>query len=147
MIEFRERRQGIIEGDKILATLRGNGQRLVQVDLPSAIALLLPACASKIDEDVAHGPGGHRIEVHSILPANAVGLLQPQVGFVDEGSRLQRMARTLAAQLLFADEFSKVFTQHYRITGSWANPQIGKVEENKAQAPGFQNRGEPAFPR
>ena len=54
---------------------------------------------------------------------------------------------TLAAQLLFADEFSKVFTQHYRITGSWANPQIGKLEENKTQAPGFQNRGEPAFPR
>ncbi|MNT20486.1 hypothetical protein D3C72_1557960 [compost metagenome] len=54
---------------------------------------------------------------------------------------------TLAAQLLFADEFSKVFTQHYRITGSWANPQIGKVEENKAQAPRFQNRAEPVLPR
>ncbi|WP_439684998.1 YhdP family protein [Cupriavidus oxalaticus] len=54
---------------------------------------------------------------------------------------------TLAAQLMFADEFSKVFTQHYRVTGSWANPQIGKVEENKAQVPGFQNRADPAFPR
>ncbi|WP_371704892.1 YhdP family protein [Cupriavidus sp. L7L] len=53
---------------------------------------------------------------------------------------------TLAAQLLFADEFSKVFTQHYRITGSWANPQIGKVEENNMQAPRFQNRAEPALP-
>ncbi len=50
---------------------------------------------------------------------------------------------TLAAQLLFADEFSKVFTQHYRITGSWANPQIGKLEDNKAQAPTFQNRATP----
>ncbi|WP_303740909.1 YhdP family phospholipid transporter, partial [Cupriavidus necator] len=54
---------------------------------------------------------------------------------------------TLAAQLLFADEFSKVFTQHYRITGSWANPQIGKLEDNKAQAPTFQNRADPALPR
>ncbi|WP_316148946.1 YhdP family protein [Cupriavidus sp. BIC8F] len=54
---------------------------------------------------------------------------------------------TLAAQLLFADEFSKVFTQHYRISGSWANPQIGKLEDNKAQAPTFQNRADPAFSR
>ncbi|WP_427312959.1 YhdP family protein [Cupriavidus sp. H39] len=54
---------------------------------------------------------------------------------------------TLAAQLLFADEFSKMFTQHYRISGSWANPQVGKVEDNKAQGPTFQNRADPAFPR
>jgi uncharacterized protein (TIGR02099 family) len=54
---------------------------------------------------------------------------------------------TLAAQLLFADEFSRVFTQHYRITGSWANPQIGKLEENKAQHPTYQNRTEPTLPR
>lgn len=38
---------------------------------------------------------------------------------------------TLAAQLLFADEFSKAFTQHYRVSGNWANPQISKVGENK----------------
>ena len=52
---------------------------------------------------------------------------------------------TLAAQLLFADEFSKAFTQHYRVTGSWANPEIGKVGDNKAQHPTYQNRTEPAF--
>ncbi|AQV93435.1 TIGR02099 family protein [Cupriavidus necator] len=54
---------------------------------------------------------------------------------------------TLAAQLLFADEFSKMFTQRYRITGSWANPQVGKLEDNKAPAPTLQHRAEPAIPR
>ncbi|MFC4520059.1 YhdP family protein [Cupriavidus pinatubonensis] len=54
---------------------------------------------------------------------------------------------TLAAQLLFADEFSKVFTQHYRITGSWANPQIGNLGDNKPQHPTYQNRAEPALQR
>ncbi|WP_354686096.1 YhdP family protein [Cupriavidus necator] len=54
---------------------------------------------------------------------------------------------TLAAQLLFADEFSKMFTQHYRVSGSWANPQIGKVEENKTQGRTFENRADPAFPK
>lgn len=39
---------------------------------------------------------------------------------------------TLAAQLLFADEFSKAFTQHYQVTGSWADPKIAKVGDNKA---------------
>jgi uncharacterized protein (TIGR02099 family) len=38
---------------------------------------------------------------------------------------------TLAAQLLFADEFSKAFTQHYRVSGGWANPQVTKVGDNK----------------
>lgn len=37
---------------------------------------------------------------------------------------------TLAAQLLFADEFSKAFTQHYKVTGSWAEPRIAKVGDN-----------------
>ncbi|WP_420992633.1 YhdP family protein [Cupriavidus sp. 30B13] len=41
---------------------------------------------------------------------------------------------TLAAQLIFADEFSKAFSRRYHISGSWANPQIGKVGENKGDA-------------
>lgn len=45
---------------------------------------------------------------------------------------------TLAAQLLFADEFSKAFTQHYHVTGSWADPQIVKVGDNRQQ------QGQPA---
>jgi uncharacterized protein (TIGR02099 family) len=40
---------------------------------------------------------------------------------------------TLAAQLLFADEFSKAFTQHYRVSGGWANPRVTKVGDNKPQ--------------
>jgi uncharacterized protein YhdP len=42
---------------------------------------------------------------------------------------------TLAAQLMFADEFSKVFTQHYRVHGGWASPQIAKVDDNTVQYP------------
>ncbi|WP_454720681.1 MULTISPECIES: YhdP family protein [Cupriavidus] len=41
---------------------------------------------------------------------------------------------TLAAQLIFADEFSKAFSRRYHISGNWANPQINKVGENKADA-------------
>lgn len=53
---------------------------------------------------------------------------------------------TLAAQLLFADEFSKVFTQHYRITGSWADPQVTKVDDAKSRPAPVQDRSG-AYPR
>ncbi|WP_244787021.1 YhdP family protein [Cupriavidus pauculus] len=53
---------------------------------------------------------------------------------------------TLAAQLLFADEFSKVFTMHYRVSGSWADPKISKVEENKASQAPIQDRSS-LYPR
>ena len=54
---------------------------------------------------------------------------------------------TLAAQLLFADEFSKAFSRRYHISGGWANPQIIKVGENKTDSPpvqGLFNRVYPA---
>ncbi|GJG93206.1 YhdP family protein [Cupriavidus pauculus] len=47
---------------------------------------------------------------------------------------------TLAAQLLFADEFSKVFTQHYHVSGSWADPKVTKVEDNKPRQAPVQER-------
>ncbi len=53
---------------------------------------------------------------------------------------------TLAAQLLFADEFSKVFTQHYRVSGSWADPKVTKLEDNKSRQPSVQERSG-AYPR
>lgn len=53
---------------------------------------------------------------------------------------------TLAAQLMFADEFSKVFTQHYRVSGSWADPKVTKVEDNKSRQPPVQERSG-AYPR
>ncbi|MDT6961104.1 YhdP family protein [Cupriavidus sp. SZY C1] len=53
---------------------------------------------------------------------------------------------TLAAQLLFADEFSKVFTQHYHVSGSWADPKVSKVEDNKSRPAPVQDRSS-VFPR
>lgn len=47
---------------------------------------------------------------------------------------------TLAAQPMFADEFSKVFTRHYRVSGSWADPKITKVEDNKPRQAPIQDR-------
>ncbi len=46
---------------------------------------------------------------------------------------------------MFADEISKVFTQHYRVSGSWADPKVTKVEDNKPQPPIQERSG--AYPR
>jgi len=53
---------------------------------------------------------------------------------------------TLAAQLIFADEFSRVFTQHYHVHGGWASPQIAKVEDNTTKLPSYQQRFGPLQP-
>lgn len=53
---------------------------------------------------------------------------------------------TLAAQLLFADEFSKAFSRRFHISGGWANPQIGKVRENKAEAPRIRDGANRVYP-
>ncbi|KJK23612.1 hypothetical protein UB46_15105 [Burkholderiaceae bacterium 16] len=53
---------------------------------------------------------------------------------------------TLAAQLMFADEFSKAFSRRYHISGSWANPQITKVGENRADTPPVQGPSNRVYP-
>ncbi|MDF3839149.1 YhdP family protein [Cupriavidus basilensis] len=53
---------------------------------------------------------------------------------------------TLAAQLMFADEFSKAFSRRYHISGGWANPQITKVGENKADSAPVQGSSGRVYP-
>ncbi len=43
-------------------------------------------------------------------------------------------------QLLFADEFSKVFTLHYRVPDRGPIRKITKVEDNKPRQPSIQDR-------
>ena len=75
-------------------------ERLVQRDARlRAAALLRAAGARPLDQDLAHRVRGDRAEVRAVLPALRAILHQPQVGLVDERRRLERLARTLAAQI------------------------------------------------
>src|SRR5262249_61977222 len=60
--------------------------------------------AGALDEDAAHGFGGRGEEVAAVTPLGLPGRMapqdQPQVGFVDEGGGLERLAGLLLGQLL-----------------------------------------------
>jgi len=51
-----------------------------------------------VDEDASHQLGGRTEELCPVLPANARLVHEPDVRFVDERRRLERVIRTLAAQ-------------------------------------------------
>jgi hypothetical protein len=52
-----------------------------------------------IDEDVAHDARRNSEEVGASLPLHALAVDQPQVGFVDERCRLERVSCTLLRHL------------------------------------------------
>ena len=56
---------------------------------------------SRLDEDAAHGLGGGGEEVIPPVPMPLVTLAdQPQVGFVNQGGRFQRLPRLLLGEAL-----------------------------------------------
>ena len=57
--------------------------------------------AGVLDEDAAHGLGGRREEVAAAVPVQRHLLVhEPQVGLVDQGGGLQRLAGRLLGELL-----------------------------------------------
>ena len=65
-------------------------------------ALMRVSGACMVGEDPPHGARGHGEEVHPILPRNVrVGHAQKRL--VDQGSRLQRVARAFTGHLLRGD--------------------------------------------
>ena len=62
----------------------------------AAPALHVLLRAREIDEDASHQASRHRQKVRAVLPVHALGLDQPQVGFVDERGRLERMVAFLS---------------------------------------------------
>ena len=53
-----------------------------------------------VDEDAAHGLRRCRHEMGAVLPVHALVVDQPQVGFVDQGRRLQAVAGALAPHVV-----------------------------------------------
>src|SRR5262245_3564506 len=77
--------------------------------------------AGVVDENAAHGLGGGSNEMTAVIPMqSSLATQPPQVGFVDQPSRLQRLPRLLLTQMsrrqlaqLFADQGQKL------LRGAW----------------------------
>ncbi len=68
--------------------------------LPKGVFERMDALASPrlVDEDAPHGDGGGTEEVAAPVPGHARLVDQAQVGFVDQGARLEQVAGTFLAQ-------------------------------------------------
>src|SRR5262249_2561360 len=74
--------------------------------------------AGVLDEDAAHGLGGGGEEVAAPLPVRPRARAdQPQVGLVDQGGRLQRLARLLLSQALGGEAAQLVVDQRQQLGG------------------------------
>jgi hypothetical protein len=98
----RQPRQRLVQEQNLVVVRRrgGVGVEQVQAAQPAAVADP-PLPAGVLDQDAAHGLGGSGEEVPT--PAPMLGLLaadQPQVGLVDEGGGLERLAGLLVREPL-----------------------------------------------
>jgi hypothetical protein len=98
-IDFGELRQCFIEYDEIAGFFRLKDGRFVQrrLSVPSSLGSLPSSC--DIHQDSAHELCGHRKKVSPVLPSDIFPADQPNVGFVDQGSRLQRMIWPLSCHV------------------------------------------------
>jgi hypothetical protein len=62
-----------------------------------------PSGAGGIDQHTPHDPGGHREEVLSVLPLDALDVDEAQIGLVNEGRWLKRVPTAFAAHVLACD--------------------------------------------
>src|SRR5260370_4041374 len=89
--------------------------------MPSALQRVV--CATVVNQDAPHEPGGNPEEMTAILPSLRRLVHQPEVGFMNEVCWLQRMPPALASQVrrgqtteLTVDQWNKV-GQTVTITG------------------------------
>ena len=95
--------EGLVQGEQAVAVPLLQGRLdVVEVEpaasAPGLAGLLVPG---PVDQDAPHGLGGRGEEVPAAVPVP--GLLpahQPEVGLVDQGGGLERLARLLLGQLL-----------------------------------------------
>ena len=69
----------------------------------AAAPLLGVAGPRVVDQDPAHGLGGDREEVAAVLPGDARLVDEAEIRLVDDGRRLERVARALSPELALGD--------------------------------------------
>jgi hypothetical protein len=99
-IELREPAEGLIDGQHIddAGLVRSNAYAPEGHECLAAAALLCLARSRVVDQDAAHDLGDHAIELRAVLPVGAALIDEPQVHFVDQCGRIQRVLAALSAQ-------------------------------------------------
>ena len=74
---------------------------------PRSAALGGRPASRVIDQDLANESGPNRVELGAVLPTNALQIDQPQIGFMDERRRRQRVVRRSARNRRWATRFRR----------------------------------------
>jgi|SRR6188474_1301347 hypothetical protein len=100
----REFSQGVVESDEILSGFHWHYQSFVKRHLSdSPPTLVVASRARKFDQNSAHHPRRQGEEVRSILPVDLSHLDQPEIRFVNQRRRLQRVTRMFASHVPASD--------------------------------------------
>src|SRR5262245_44583894 len=86
--------QGVVDGEELLVRCLVGYEKAVEIDALPTAAPLLPALVPRaVDEDAPHGLSGRGEEVAAAGPVlGLIHIHQPDVGFVDQGGGLERLA-------------------------------------------------------
>ena len=96
LVELRQRGQCVVEHQHLALDRRGGSQALVERHAHAAGTFRGGARAGVIDQDPPHHARAHGEELGAVAPRRPLLPHQAQVGFVDEGGRLQRVIAALA---------------------------------------------------
>jgi hypothetical protein len=106
-IETSQRVQRIIEGDKISAWVRGSitahDSDLFQRDMLHTRPALYVMATGMVHQYAPHHLGRNRKKMGSILPLHALVIHQSHVGLIDQGGRLESVARALALHIAVSE--------------------------------------------
>ena len=111
--------EGLVQGQQHRLRLGHAELQVIEADAqPVATAFDAPLAAGVLDEDAAHGLGRRGEEVPPAVPVlRLLHVHQPQVGVVDQGRRLQRLARRFLRKALGGQLAQLVVDQRQQLLG------------------------------
>lgn len=106
-----------IEQRDLVETLGRDGELVLQLDaFHLSAALIGVAGAGVVDEDAAHDVGGEADEMGAVVPVDVL-LDQAEVGFIDQGGRLQGVVGALAAHAGVRDAMQLCVDERQELLG------------------------------
>jgi hypothetical protein len=147
IVELRQRLEGIVERDDIVARCIGDDLRFVEGHPciePSTF--LCPSGARVVDENPTYDAGADREKVGSVVPRHVLGVNELQIRLVDERGGLKAVSGTLVGHVparylmeLSMHERNQVFEGTLVATGPVPQQlgDLGRLVGNDAILVGF----------
>jgi hypothetical protein len=139
VLRARDTKLARVVAIKVLAAplaASGTARQRFAREARAAAAGLRPRLAPRLfDQDVAHRAGGGEEEMLPAFPGHLAVAGDPQIGLVDQGRRLEGLARRLVGELLARQTAQFVVDQRQEISRGLPVPGLCRLEHRSR--PGF----------